>query len=156
VLKHFTGTHDHRMDDKGRVSLPTEFRRVLDAMGAPGSLYVVPGVDDPRGLAFLTTTGYDELIDRHNKTPYPDKAARRRAEIRYITRATQVQVDDAGRIVVAKSLREKFGLGKEVRFVGLGSHFELWQPDLRDAVEEEEMATEAAELVEIDLRGLHG
>ena len=156
MLKHFTGTHDHRMDDKGRVSLPTEFRRVLDAMGTPGSLYVVPGVDDPRGLAFLTTTGYDELIDRHNKTPYPDKAARRRAEIRYITRATQVQVDDAGRIVVAKSLREKFGLGKEVRFVGLGSHFEIWRPDLRDAVEEEEMATEAAEPVEIELRGLHG
>jgi MraZ protein len=156
VLKHFTGTHDHRMDDKGRVSLPTEFRRVLDAMGTPGALYVVPGMDDPRGLAFLTTTGYDELIARHNKTPYPDRAARRRAEIRYITRATQVQVDDVGRIVVSKSLREQFDLGKEVRFVGLGSHFEIWRPDLRDAVEEEEMAAEADETVEIELRGLHG
>ena len=33
MLKHFTGTHDHRMDDKGRVSLPSEFRRVIEAMG---------------------------------------------------------------------------------------------------------------------------
>ena len=156
MLKHFTGTHDHRMDDKGRVSLPTEFRRVLDSMESPSSLYVVPGMDDPRGLAFLTTRGYDELIERHNKAPYRSTAERRRAEIKFITRATQVQVDDAGRIVVARPLRDRFELGKEVRFIGLGSHFEIWRPDLRDAVEEQELAAEAEEPVEIEIRGLHG
>ena len=155
MLKYFTGTHDHRMDEKGRVSLPTEFRRVLDAMGTPNSLYVVPGLDDPRGLAFLTTTGYENLLERHNGFDYPSPAAERTAEIKYITSATQIQVDDAGRIVVAKPLRERFGLEKEVRFVGLASRFEIWRPDLRDAHDAEQLASEDAASVHINLRGLH-
>lgn len=155
MLKYFTGTHDHRMDEKGRVSLPTEFRRVLDAMGAPNALYVVPGLDDPRGLAFLTTTGYENLLERHNAADYPSPAAERIAEIKYITRASQIQVDDAGRIVVAKPLREQFGLEKEVRFVGLASRFEIWRPDLRDQHDAEQLAVEAEAAVHINLRGLH-
>lgn len=155
MLKHFTGTHDHRMDDKGRVSLPTEFRRVLDAVGSPNSVYVVPGLDDPRALVFLSAEGYGNLIDRHNETAYESREARRRAEVKIIGRASQLQVDDAGRIVIAKQLREQFGLEKEVRFIGAASRFEIWRPDARDAYESELMAAEADEPVEIDLRGLH-
>ena len=155
MLKHFTGTHDHRMDDKGRVSLPTEFRRVLDAVGSPNSVYVVPGLDDPRALVFMSAEGYSNLIDRHNGTNYPSREARQRAEVKIIGRASQLQVDDAGRIVIARLLREQFGLEKEVRFIGAASRFEIWRPDLRDAYEAELMAAEADEPVEIDLRGLH-
>ena len=154
MLKHFTGTHDHRMDDKGRVSLPTEFRRVLDAMSAPGALYVVPGLEDPRGLAFLTMPGYDALIRRHNEAEYASPAEERRAEVRLITRATQIQVDDAGRIVISRQLRDQFGLEKEVRFVGLASRFEIWRPDARDAFDAEVLAGDEAPLP-ISLRGLH-
>ena len=39
-------------------------------------------------------------------------------------------------------LREQFGLGKEVRFVGLASRFEIWRPDLRDAHDAEQLASE--------------
>ena len=155
MLKHFTGTHDHRMDDKGRVSLPTEFRRVLDAMGSPNSLYVVPGLEDPRAIVFMSTEGYGRLIERHNETAYPSMAEQRRWEVKLVSRASQIQVDDAGRIVISKPLREQFGLEKEVRFVGLASRFEIWRPEVRDAYEAELMAGEAGEPFQIDLRGLH-
>lgn len=155
MLKHFTGTHDHRMDDKGRVSLPTEFRRVLDAVGSPGSLYVVPGLDDARGLAFLSTDGYSNLIERHNTAAYPSQSEQRRWELKIIGRAGQIQVDDAGRIVIAKPLRAQFGLEKEVRFVGVAARFELWRPDLRDAYEAEVQAEQPDAPFELDLRGLH-
>lgn len=155
MLKHFTGTHDHRMDDKGRVSLPTEFRRVLDAVGSPNALYVVPGLEDPRSVAFLSTDGYSNLIDRHNRTEYPSRAEQRRWDIKLVGRASQIQVDDVGRIVIARPLREQFGLEKEVRFVGVSSRFEIWRPDVRDAYEAELLAQEAGEPFEIELRGLH-
>jgi MraZ protein len=155
VLKHFTGTHDHRMDDKGRVSLPTEFRRVLDAVGSSGALYVVPQLDDSRALVFFTTEAYGALIERHNSRDYPSLAAQQRMELKLVTRAGQIQVDDAGRIVISKALRDLIGLEKEVRFVGLASSFEIWRPDARDAFEAELMAAEADEPVHIDRRGLH-
>ena len=104
MLKHFTGTHDHRMDDKGRVSLPTEFRRVLDAVGSSGALYVVPQLDDARALVFFTTEAYSALIERHNRREYPSLAAQQRMELKLVTRASQIQVDDAGRIVLGKAL----------------------------------------------------
>ena len=155
MLKHFTGTHDHRLDDKGRVSLPTEFRRVIDAVGSSGALYVVPQLDDPRALVFFTTEAYGALIERHNARDYPTLAAQQRMELKLVTRASQIQVDDAGRIVISKPLRDLISLEKEARFVGLASSFEIWRPDARDAFEAELMAAEADEPVHIDRRGLH-
>jgi MraZ protein len=143
------------MDDKGRVSLPTEFRRVLDAVGSSGALYVVPQLDDARALVFFTTEAYSALIERHNQREYPSLAAQQRMELKLVTRASQIQVDDAGRIVLGKALRDLIGLERELRFVGVASSFEVWRPDARDAFEAELMAAEADEPVHIDRRGLH-
>jgi MraZ protein len=155
VLKHFTGTHDHKMDDKGRVSLPTEFRRVLDAVGSSGALYVVPQLDDARALVFFTTEAYSTLVDRHNERKYDSIRDQHVMELKLITRASQIQVDDNSRIVIAKPLRDLIGLEKEVRFVGLASSFEIWRPDARNAFEAELMAAESDEPLHIDRRGLH-
>lgn len=155
MLKTFTGTHNHKMDDKGRVSLPTEFRRVLDEMQLPNSLYVIPKLEEPDSIAFLTTKGYDQLIERHNAAAYPTKREQKRAGMKFLSRTTQIQIDDAGRIVVARPLREKFELGKDVRFVGAGSYFELWQPEVHDAYEAALEALDLDEPFEIDTRGLH-
>lgn len=143
------------MDDKGRVSLPTEFRRVLDAVGSSGALYAVPQLDDARALVFFTTEAYSALIERHNQREYSSLAAQQRMELKLVTRASQIQVDDAGRIVLTKALRDAIGLEKELRFVGVASSFEVWRPDARDAFEVELMAAEADEPVHIDRRGLH-
>ena len=156
MLKHFTGTHDHKMDDKGRVSLPTEFRRVLTAVGSSGGLYIVPQLDDPRAHVVFTIEAYSNLIERHNTREYESFAQQQLMELKLVTRASQIQVDDAGRIVVNKELRDAIDLEKEVRFVGVASSFEIWRPDARDAFEAELLAAEAERPIHIDRRGLHG
>ncbi|MEM7211908.1 MAG: hypothetical protein AAF479_08450 [Pseudomonadota bacterium] len=156
MLKHFTGTHDHKVDDKGRVSLPSEFRRVLDAVGSSGALYIVPQLDDPRSHVVFTTEAYSNLIERHNNREYPSFAAQQRMELKLVTRASQIQVDDVGRIVISKPMREKIGLAKNVRFIGVASSFEIWHPDARDDFEADLLAElEADENPHIDRRGLH-
>lgn len=156
MLKHFTGTHDHKLDDKGRISLPSEFRRVLDAVGSSGALYIVPQLDDPRAHVVFTTEAYSNLIERHNTRDYPSFAAQQRMELKLVTRASQVQVDDVGRIVIAKPMREAIALVKNVRFVGVASSFEIWEPGARDAFEAELLAeSDAGEDPHIDRRGLH-
>lgn len=156
MLKHFTGTHDHKLDDKGRVSLPSEFRRVLDAVGSSGALYIVPQLDDPRAHVVFTVEAYSNLIDRHNTREYASLAAQQRTELKLVTRATQVQVDDVGRIVLSKPLREKIDLAKQVRFVGQASSFEIWEPGARDAFEDKLLSDpDAGDDPHIDRRGLH-
>ncbi len=155
MLKHFTGTHDHKMDEKGRVSLPTEFRRVLDAVGSSGALYIVPQLDDPRAHVLFTTEAYSALIERHNTTEYASRAAQQRTELKLVTRASQIQVDDNGRIVISKPLREAIGLKKDLRFVGMASSFEIWQPEARDAFEAALLSGSDEGEAPIDRRGLH-
>ena len=155
MLKHFTGTHDHKIDDKGRVSLPSEFRRVLDAVGSKEALYIIPQLDDPRAHVVFTTEAYSQLIDRHNERDYPSLRAQQRMETKLITRATQVQVDDIGRIVIARPLREAIDLGKIVRFVGNASSFEIWRPGDREAFEGDLAADDEDDPIFIDRRGLH-
>ena len=155
MLKHFTGTHDHKMDEKGRVSLPTEFRRVLDAVGSSGALYIVPQLDDPRAHVVFTIEAYSALIERHNERDYASLADQQRMELKLVTRASQIQVDDVGRIVVAKPLRESIDLKKEVRFVSVAPSFEIWRPDARDAFEADLMSSDQGPPLHIDRRGLH-
>jgi MraZ protein len=40
--------------------------------------------------------------------------------------ATDVEMDTAGRILIAPELRAAVGLDKEVMMMGMGSHFEIW------------------------------
>lgn len=154
MLKHFTGTHDHKIDDKGRVSLPSEFRRVLDAVGSKDALYIVPQLDDPRAHVVFTTEAYSKLIDRHAAREYPSHRIQQLMESKLISRATQVQVDDIGRIVISRKLREAIELGKVVRFVGNASSFEIWRPEDREDFEAE-LARDGDDPIFIDRRGLH-
>ena len=159
VLKHFTGTHDHKMDERGRVSLPTEFRRVLDGVGSTGALYIVPRLEDPRAHVVLTTEAYTNLIARHNEREYPSRKAQKRMEIKIMHKVAQVQVDDMGRIVLAKDLRAEIGLNPEgkddVRFVGSDARFEIWRPDAHAEAEAELMDDDEDDDEFLDLRGLH-
>ena len=132
VLKHFTGTHDHKIDDKGRVSLPSDFRRVLEKVNSSEALYIVPGLDDRRAHTVFAVDAYSALIDRHNDFDYDTDLDQEVMEIKLISNARPVQIDDMGRIVVPRELREAIGLDKIVRFVGNASAFQIWRPEDRE------------------------
>jgi MraZ protein len=154
VLKHFTGTHEHKIDGKGRVSLPTEFRRVLDAVGSTGALYIVPQLYDPRALVVFTIEAFDRLVERHAATDYEDPVEQENMEITLMSESRQVQVDDNGRLVLAQDLREMINLDGEVCFAGAPSSFEIWEPGARRAFKEETRAAAGGKKPFIDRRGL--
>ena len=75
--------------------------------------------------------------------------------MKLVTRAKQVQVDDIGRIVLPRELRDGIELGKIVRFVGNASSFEIWRPEDREAFESDLSEDDAEDPIWIDRRGLH-
>ena len=46
--------------------------------------------------------------------------------------AVDVDLDSSGRILISPELREAAGLQREIKFVGMGSHFEVWDASRLD------------------------
>ena len=118
MLKHFTGTYDHKMDDKGRVSLPADFRAELPAEGAR-VVYVYPS---PRGgaLEACDRAFMEQLRDAAGINPYEDADADLGS---LIEEALPVTIDTGGRIMIPSDFDEFTDLGNEIVFVGRGHRF---------------------------------
>jgi len=143
------------VDAKGRVSLPADFRKVLDGVGS-SHVVVLPQMRHPDYHVVLSQTAYDKLIEQFEQSEVERDPDDYEAMAQVIeTNARPIPFDDVGRMVLSKDLRELIGLSDEVRFVGRGSTFQLWEPRKHDAYEapSKERGRELAKTVR--LGGLH-
>ncbi len=138
MVRRFRGESHHKVDAKGRVSIPASFRRVLEA-GDPNwteglypEIVIVYGGETRKHLECFTIDAMADVERRIEKKPRGDK--RRKAMQRlYHTQALTTSVDDTGRLVLPAKLREKIGLDKEAFFAGNGDTFEIWKPETYEA-----------------------
>ena len=63
----------------------------------------------------------------------------------FIASASHVEIDSAGRVLVAPELREWAGIERDVYLFGMGQRFELWDKARYDAHEATVMASRAPE-----------
>lgn len=121
VASTFRGTYEHTLDDKGRVSLPAKFRKILPEE----TLVLVPG---PNGqLNLFTETGFDEWVDKLLGEGSFESDARKDQLVDYYYGASEnVEVDSAGRISISAPQRAKAGLEDKVLIKGARSHISLW------------------------------
>ena len=131
MLKYFTGSATHRVDAKGRVSLPSEFRKVLEALGST-HVYILPQLHYPDAHTGYSQTGYQALVEQLEEQEYGSWEEQEAMALRYVTNARQIPVDEAGRIVLSRELRDLIGVSDEVCFVGHMTEFQLWEPGRRE------------------------
>jgi len=117
----FRGTYEHTLDDKGRISLPAKFRKVLPK----ATLVLVPG---PNGqLNLFTEEGFDEWIDSLlGEGSFESDARKDQLVDFYYGDAENVDVDSAGRISISTTLRKRANLTDKVLVKGARSHISLW------------------------------
>ena len=133
MLRRFRGESVHKVDQKGRVSVPAPFRRVLEegdpdwTEGLNPNLVLIYGMPSGHCLEGYTIEGATKLDEKVSRLP--SFSPERRALERLLnTHSVYAQVDENGRIVLPARLREKFGLGEEALFAGMGEHFQVWAP----------------------------
>jgi MraZ protein len=119
---------------KGRVSVPAPFRRVLEE-GDPDwaeklnpNLVLIYGMPSGHCLEGYTIEGAARLDDKVSRLPTFSKE-RRALERLLNTQSIYSQVDENGRIVLPQRLRDMFGLDEEALFAGMGEHFQIWAPE---------------------------
>lgn len=128
-MRYFTGSYTHKVDAKGRVSLPVAFRKTLGDLNSD-SVVIVPQYFSPDYHVGLSQAGLEAAISNTERRTDIDDAMRHRMISALVAEAHLLAPDDAGRIVLPRELRDTLGLKGETLFKGMASHFQLWNPDL--------------------------
>jgi MraZ protein len=117
----FRGRYQHTIDPKGRLSVPAKFRDALAQY--EGALIVVA---NENALEVHPLEEWERLENRINEQSQFDPEVRKLGRL-YISRAHEVALDSAGRILLPPESRQQAGLGKDVTLVGPGRRFfEVW------------------------------
>jgi MraZ protein len=117
----FRGRYQHTIDPKGRLSIPARFRDVLAQY--EGGLIVVP---NEIALEVYPLEEWEKQERRISEQSAFNPEVRKLGRL-YISRAKEVSLDGAGRILLPPDSRQQAGLVKEVTLVGPGRpFFEVW------------------------------
>jgi MraZ protein len=129
----FLGEFQHTVDAKGRVSLPRKHR---DEIGS--SVVVTKGLE--HCLYVYPAEGYREFLDELLAPSNFDRDTRALRHF-FITGASPVEIDGAGRVSLTPVLREFAGLTRDVVVAGNADHIELWEPAAWAAYQEANAST---------------
>ncbi len=117
----FRGRFQHTIDPKGRLSVPAKFRDALAPLG--NDLVVVP---NEHSLEVHPLEEWQRIEEKLNAQPMFTPEVRTFSRL-YISRAKDVTLDAAGRILLPPDTRKQAGLEKDVTLVGGGRRmFEVW------------------------------
>jgi len=123
-----------KVDKKGRVSLPAAHRAVLASEdpdcvdGKNPHMVLVHSKSHEHCARGFTLKAYKKIRKKISKMPYgQDKDDASKA---LIQAATLVQMDDNGRMILRKDIRERFNIGDNAVFVGSDDHLQIWDHDI--------------------------
>jgi MraZ protein len=130
--KMLIGEYTHSLDDKGRVSLPAKWRKLLGK-----KLVMAPGLDNC--LFLFTEKEWNRLSGKLS-----ENSSLLSSDMRSFSRfmyggAFEAEVDSIGRILIPDFLRERSNLVGKGVLVGVQNRIEIWNEaswkDYRDKVE---------------------
>jgi MraZ protein len=121
---HFEGAYPARLDDKGRVPIPMQFRNLLgpDATVVT-TIYVVDGCSCLEAYPVPVWEKY--VSDFETKTDLLETDLEHFRSV-YLGAAQRCQLDRQGRILVPQTLRALAELEHEVQIVGVGSRMRIF------------------------------
>jgi MraZ protein len=118
----YLGSYLHQLDDKGRISLPSSYRK--EASERPLVLVHV----FPDALTLYPEDTWGEVEGRLRELLRLQPQARPFV-LRVTANAVEVTPDKAGRILVPQRLQEAVGIAGSALVVGAIDRIELWNPE---------------------------
>lgn len=116
------GSAPAKIDDKGRLKIPTDFRRLIEEKYGP-DLFVTSVVGDSALVYPLAV--WEEIEAKLGALPSTD-----RTKARYLERVSyfgqQGTLDVQGRILIPQILREAAGMNGDVVVSGQLDHLVIW------------------------------
>ncbi len=115
------GEYTHTLDSKKRLSLPAKFRKEVGR-----EVVVTRGLDQCLFLFPLLT--WQEIAAKLEQLPVGEATARGMSRF-LLAGAAEVEVDNAGRILIPDFLRDFAKLGASVVLAGVSDRVEIWNEE---------------------------
>ena len=137
MTRRFRGESHHKVDSKGRVSIPALFRRVLEAgdpnyrEGDAPELVIVYGDHRRKFLECYTIEAIAEVDEKIDALPR-GSMERKMLQRMFHGQSFPTVVDDTGRLVLPAKLRAKIDIKNEAFFIAAGDTFQIWKPETYD------------------------
>ena len=119
----FRGVNNINIDAKGRIAIPIRYREQL--LSHCGGEMVVTIETEERCLLIYPQPDWDDIQRKVEALPSFNVAARRVQRL-LIGHATDIQMDNSGRLLLTNPLRDYAQLDKKGVLLGQGRKLELW------------------------------
>jgi MraZ protein len=121
----FLSTFAKKIDKKGRVSVPAQFRAAMQDESF-GGIVVYPSFIHScvEACSMSRIKKLSDSID--NLDPFSEE--RDAFATAVLGGSSQLQFDSEGRVMLPLELLEQGGITEDVVFVGKGQTFEIWEP----------------------------
>jgi MraZ protein len=116
------GEYIHTIDEKNRVSLPAKFRKEMGK-----KIIITPGLG--QCLFVFTSREWDKVSKKlsNSETDLSFLKADQRSFNRYMFgRATEVEIDSIGRMLIPEFLQEGIRLRDKAAIIGVKDRVEIW------------------------------
>ena len=134
-LNTFTGEFSYTVDAKGRVNIPSKFRKVLSVDNE--DTFVITRGMDPCVWVYPIIVWQNIENDLKNLSSL---SAINRTFVRNTVRyATPLTYDGQGRIQLTNNLINYAELGKKTLIIGMVNKIEIWNPDRLKEIDKKNM-----------------
>jgi len=121
----FLSTFINKIDSKGRISVPVQFRASLVNESFSGMVVYESFINDCiEGCDIERIKKLSESID--NLDPFSEERDAFATSV--LGGSSQLTIDGDGRVILPENLLKKVQIKDVAVFVGKGSTFEIWQP----------------------------
>ena len=122
----FRGINSINLDEKWRMTLPTRYREVLRVQAEN---QLVATIDTEEQCLLLYPLPAWEDIQQKIAALSSFNPTTRRIQRLLIGHATDLNIDNSGRILLPQVLREYANITKKIVLVGQGKKFEIWDEE---------------------------
>jgi MraZ protein len=134
----FTGTEAKSIDTKGRLVIPSKFRRVADFNGEEG-FFASPGPGPY--LILFTAREFKRQATKVSHTARGDGDVFE-DQRRFFPRTEFLPLDKQGRVILPPAHLRSAGLSSEVAILGMGNHIEIWDASRWESYERENLESQ--------------
>lgn len=129
----FSGAFEHSVDAKGRVIIPSSFREAL------GEDFTIALSGDLATIALYPMEKWQSIRQQLSAIHLTDSTGMRYKRLVMGNAYTGNHMDTQGRVLLPQKLRTKLLQEKDITFIGMGEHIEIWDAG---AHEREETASQ--------------
>ena len=121
----FLSTFTNKIDKKGRVSVPAQYRAVLGDQDFSGIIAYASFINP-----CIEACGYRRIqkLSANIETLEPFSEERDAFATAILGGCVQISFDGEGRVMIPEALLKKAGIKDQELFVGKGETFEIWEP----------------------------